>query len=202
MTLQEISLQSVVERFGLEVVSTKGRFDTVAPVGGVSWLLTHLLTENVPLAAMMNTEKARAELITANVLAEVRRQIPEKISLFSGITLEGETAESLSRCHDFLISLSTEQMVVRKPIITVVDAARANLPAAWGACCLQLLSAQRFNNKRRNEIPRIYGAVTSGTKWMFGFLEATTLTVDLQEYEIDDPERIVGILVAMVQQTV
>jgi hypothetical protein len=48
------------------------------------------------------------------------------------------------------------------------------------------------------EIPKIYGVVTSGTSWMFGFLEEKNVLIDLQEYGIDEPERILGVLAAMV----
>jgi hypothetical protein len=202
MPYSEFSLQGVVEQFNITTVQRSGLFLTVPPVAGVSPILATLLAEQVPLAVAINTEKARSEFIVSNVLAEVRRVFPDHVSIFSGVALEINRSESLSGYCDFLISLSPEQMVVRAPIVALVEAKNADLPAAWGQCCAEMIAAQRFNEQRGNTIPKIYGVVTSGTGWMFGFLEATTLTVDLQEYDIDEPERIVGILVAMVQQTV
>ena len=58
---------------------------------------------------------------------------------------------------------------------------------------------QRFNEKRGNAIPKIYGVVTSGTSWMFGILEEKLVVLDLQEYGIDEPERILGVLAEMVK---
>jgi hypothetical protein len=156
----------------------------------------------VPIAVAINTEKARSELIVMNVLMELVRQLPGGVSLFSGIDLDVEKSDGLNGYCDFLISLSPQQLMVDAPIIALVEAKNADLPAAWGQCVSEMVAAQRFNERRANTIPRLYGVVTSGTGWMFGTLEGKSVIIDLQEYNIDEPERIVGILLAMVQQRI
>jgi hypothetical protein len=202
MPNSEFSLSAIVERFGLTTVQENGLFALIPPVPAISTALTTILADHVPLAVAINTEKARSELIVINVLTEVRRQMEGRISVFSGVELDVDRTNSLSGYCDFLISLSPEQLLVRAPIVALVEAKNADLPAAWGQCCPEMIAAQRFNEQRGNPLPKVYGAVTSGTAWMFGTLEGITLTVDLQEYIIDEPERIVGILIAMVQQIV
>ncbi len=201
MAYSEFSLTSVVERFRLNLQQQNGRFAPIAPVPAISDILRVLLAEQVPLAVAINTEKARSELIVVNVLAEVRRQLPGQVSIFSGVELEVDKSESLNGYCDFLVSLSPQQLIVSAPIITLVEAKNDNLPAAWGQCASEMIAATRFNDQRENHLPRIYGVVTSGTAWMFGYLESGTLVLDLQEYGIDEPERICGILIAMVRQT-
>ncbi|WP_395140744.1 hypothetical protein [Armatimonas sp.] len=201
MAYSEFSLQTVRDRLGLTVEHKPHHFAPVAPVA-VSALLQTLLETQVPLAVAINTEKARSELIVMNVLMKLVRQLPGGVSLFSGIDLDIEKSDGLNGYCDFLISLSPQQLMVDAPIIALVEAKNADLPAAWGQCASEMVAAQRFNEKRGNSIPKLYGGVTSGTGWMFGFLEGKHVVVDLQEYNIDEPEHLVGILLAMVQQKI
>lgn len=181
MPQNEFSLPTVTDIFQLTVTQQNGRFASVSPVAAISDVLRILLAEQVPLAVAINTEKARSEFIVANVLAEIRRQMPGEISLFSGVELDVEKSDSLNGYCDFLISLSPQQLMVSAPIITLVEAKNDNLPAAWGQCAAEMIAAQRFNAKRGNAIPRVFGAVTSGTGWMFGVIEDKALALDLHE---------------------
>ena len=63
-----------------------------------------------------------------------------------------------------------------------------------------MIAAQRFNAKKGNEIPRIYGATTKGTEWMFLQLEEQKLSIDLMSYRIEQCDKILGILSSMVKQ--
>jgi hypothetical protein len=200
MAYSEFNLQTVSDKFNLTVQRQTQHFATMPPVS-VSMLLKTLLEVQVPIAVAINTEKARSELIVMNVLMEIIRQLPDSVSLFSGVDLDVEKSDGLNGYCDFLISLSPQQLMVNAPIIALVEAKNADLPAAWGQCVSEMVAAQRFNTKRENTIPKIYGVVTSGTSWMFGSLEEKSVLIDLQEYNIDEPERIVGILLAMVHQT-
>ncbi|MFO0762834.1 MAG: hypothetical protein U0359_40730 [Byssovorax sp.] len=44
----------------------------------------------------------------------------------------------------------------------------------------------------------LYGVVTTGTAWKFLSLTGKTLGIDLNEYSISQPDKILGILVSMV----
>ena len=57
-----------------------------------------------------------------------------------------------------------------------------------------MLAAQIFNENERNEIPVIYGTVTTGTNWKFMKLTQQTIEIDLVEYFINDLGKILGIL--------
>lgn len=57
-----------------------------------------------------------------------------------------------------------------------------------------MIAAQIFNNNNGDNLTTIYGSVTSGTNWLFLKLEGTLVTVDLLEYFIDKPGKILGIL--------
>ena len=69
-----------------------------------------MLKRKVPLAISIGTEKARSELIVADVLVELREQFNHGISLFSGIDFNVDVESGLTGVCDFLISLSPGQL--------------------------------------------------------------------------------------------
>jgi hypothetical protein len=84
-------------------------------------LLTELLQRYVPLATLINTEKARSELMIAPVLVEFKLLAQQKISLFSGTEFTVDPQSGLNGRCDYIISLSTEQLMLSAPIIMIVD---------------------------------------------------------------------------------
>ncbi len=64
-----------------------------------------------------------------------------------------------------------------------------------------MVAAQLFNEAEGVEhIGTIYGVVTTGTAWKFLKMEKLEVVIDLDEYSIEQPEKILGILLAMVGQ--
>jgi ABC-type uncharacterized transport system substrate-binding protein len=57
-----------------------------------------------------------------------------------------------------------------------------------------MLAAQIFNEREGNNIPVVYGAVTSGTNWKFLKLDGKVIEIDLSEYYLKDVNKILGIL--------
>lgn len=192
----------VIGKFGLTFTAASDRFLSVPLLPSVTPSFRVFLAEYVPLARLMNTEKARSELIVMPVLMEVRRQLAESISVFSGAQFDVDRGVGLNGFCDFLISLSPQQAVVEVPVVALVEAKNSDIVGGWGQCLAEMVAAQRFNAARGNPLPKIYGSVTTGTQWLFGYLEGTTATVDYREYGIDEPERICGILTAMARQVI
>ena len=77
------TLTKVREAFGLTIEESINLF-TDTPEVLPSFHLQTTLNENVFLATAINTEKARAELIIAPVLLELRRIFNFQIGFFSG----------------------------------------------------------------------------------------------------------------------
>jgi hypothetical protein len=61
-----------------------------------------------------------------------------------------------------------------------------------------MLAAQLFNEKEGNNIPIIYGVVTSGNIWRFLQLENKNIYIDSIEYYINQISQILGILINIV----
>lgn len=69
-----------------------------------------------------------------------------------------------------------------------------------GQCASEMVAAQIFNQREEHPIPSIYGAVTTGTGWIFLKLADVRVSIDLKEYSIEKPDKIVGILSSMLKQ--
>ena len=200
MAYRDFNLKKVVTDFQLDVKEIKGIFSQLKEAS-VSDSLLATLKNNVPLALAINTEKARSELIIANVLVELRHQYENQIGLFSGIKFDVDKSKKLNGYCDFIISLTPEQMFLNAPVITIVEAKNDNIINGFGQCIAEMVAAQQFNANEANEVKTVYGVVTSGNYWQFMKLQQLTVLIDLQDYQIDDIQKIMGILVAMINQT-
>ena len=199
MPYSSFTLESVLQAFPLEKVNVQGLFSAIEPMEP-SALLTKMLARNVPLAASIDTEKAKSEMIVAQVLVELREQLERRISLFSGVDFNVDSDSDLTGVCDFLISLSPWQQFVEAPVITLVEAKNDNLTNGLGQCVAEMVAAQRFNAEKGNDIPCVYGASTTGVMWQFLKLEGKQLHVDMSVYQIAECHRILGILASMVAQ--
>ncbi len=200
MSYSNFDLKSVKQKLGVDLREQEGLF-AGTPAVAVSPFLQEILHENVPLARAINTEKARSELIIANVLVEVRKILKHQISLFSGIEFNVDKEKGLNGFCDFIISASQEQLLLNSPVVTIVEAKNENIIGGLGQCIAEMVAAQLFNEAEGVKgISKIYGVVTTGTAWKFLCLQGVDVAIDLDEYSIDHPGSILGILLAMVKQ--
>jgi len=193
MAYSNFKLDELVKIFNLTIQENSELFDTIPELECSEHLIT-TLQETVDLAVAINTEKARSEMIVVPVLLELRRQLKHQISLFSGVDFTVDFSQGLNGICDFIISKNPEQLFIRQPIITIVEAKNENLNSGFGQCIAEAIAAQIFNQQEGNEISVIYGVVTIGTIWRFLKLVGKTVQIDLSEYYIKDINKILGIL--------
>ncbi|MDE0427890.1 MAG: hypothetical protein OXN25_23785 [Candidatus Poribacteria bacterium] len=199
MAYSNFTLESVRTAFELQTIGSIDLFSGIEPVTPSSYF-TEELKKKVPLAVAIGTEKARSELIVANVLFELREHFDRRISLFSGIDFSVDAEKGLTGVCDFLISLSPEQFFLEAPVITLVEAKNAEPKLGFGQCVAEMIAAQHFNHEKKNSIPSVYGASTTGTEWQFLKLEGQKLHIDMTVYTIAQCDKILGILSSMVDQ--
>ena len=199
MAYSNFTLEEVLTTFQLEIVESVDFFANIEPVTP-SPDLSAALRKKVPVAAAINTEKARSELIVANVLFELLEQFDHRISFFSGIDFSVDAEKGLTGVCDFLISLSPMQSLLQAPVIVLVEAKKDDPAPGLGQCIAEMLAAQRFNAEKGNDIPCIYGAATTGTEWKFLKLKGNHLSIDITVYPIAQCDKILGILSSMVKQ--
>ncbi len=200
MPYSDFSLKRAKKDLNINIVEKEGMFQEIEEKK-ISDLLEKLLKETVPLAIAINTEKARSELIISNILVEIRMIFDHKISFFSGIEFNVDKEKDLNGFCDFIISNSPEQLMLNSPIVAIVEAKNENIIGGLGQCIAEMVAASMFNKKEKNvEIKKVYGVVTTGTAWKFMKMEDSNVYIDLNEYYIQHPEIIVGILSAMLKQ--
>lgn len=193
MAYSDFTLEKARKSFDLTISEKDDLFsgvDTLEPTAP----LQEFLRENAPLALQINTEKARSEMIIAPILLDLRKQLQHKMSLFSGVEFSVNPELGLNGVCDFLISGSIEQLFIEFPIAILVEAKKENITAGLGQCGAEMVAAQIFNQRERNENLPILGVVTSGNLWKFLQLEDKLLKIDLNEYYLRDVSKILGIL--------
>ncbi len=193
MAYSDFSLAKVSKTFELKILDAVNMFSAIPELESSNFLVETLLY-TVPLAISSNTEKARSEMIIAPILIELRKQLNSEISFFSGIDFTIDPEKGLNGNCDFLISRSPELLILTAPIIIIVEAKKENINGGLGQCVAEMLGARIFNEREGNDIPAIFGAVTSGTNWRFLKLKDQVIEIDLTEYYLRDVNKILGIL--------
>ncbi len=147
-------------------------------------------------------EDDHIELINGEIIElEIRRKFNYEISLFSGVDFTVDSQRGLNGFCDFILSLSSEQLLVRSPVIVLVESKNENLRSGLAQCIAEMVAAQLFNERGGNKIKTIYGAVTIGTIWQFLQLEGNVVSIDLSEYYIKEIKKILGILYSAIAQS-
>jgi hypothetical protein len=193
MAYSDFSLAKVSKTFELKILDAVNMFSAIPELESSNFLVETLLY-TVPLAISSNTAKARSEMITAPIFIELRKQLNSEISFFSGIDFTIAPEKGLNGNCDFLISRSPELLILTAPVIIIVEAKKENINGGLGQCVAEMLGARIFNEREGNDIPAIFGAVTSGTNWRFLKLKDQVIEIDLTEYYLRDVNKILGIL--------
>jgi len=193
MAYSEFTLSKFQKKFNIHIHEKIDLFANIESVE-ISNILTNTLNETTELALAINTEKARSEMIITPILLEIRRKVNCQISLFSGTEFNVDIEKELNGYCDFIISRSPEQLTINAPVMIIVEAKNENIKGGLGQCMAAMFAAQLFNEQEENQIKTIYGAVTTGDVWKFLKLSGTELFVDLNNYYINELNKILGIL--------
>ncbi len=199
MVYSDFTLKRVKADLNIKLIEDEVLFPQIEEIE-ISPFLETTLKRNVPLALAINTEKARSELIIANILLEVKEQLKNEISFFSGIDLNVDKDKGLTGYCDFILSRSKEQFYLEAPVVTIVEAKNDNMSSGLGQCIAEMYAAKLFNQKDGQEIACIYGAVTTGDEWKCLKLLGETAYIDLTKYYINEIKTILAILVEMLKQ--
>ena len=201
MAYSNFTLRQVEKDFHLQIeekIDLYAHVQSIAPSDD----LKRILTENIPLALAINTEKARSEFLIAPTLLELRRRSPIPISLFSGTEFSISPEQGLSGYCDYLISLSKQQLMISAPVIAIVEAKNEDIKSGLGQCIAEMVAAQLFNELENNDIETIYGIVTSGEIWKFLQISGKTVAIDLTDHYINNIDKIIGILLSFISTEV
>jgi hypothetical protein len=106
--------------------------------------------------------------------------------------------QGLNGVCDFIISRSPEQLLIKVPVLMIVEAKNENFKAGMAQCAAAMIAARIFNEREGNDMSILHGTVTTGNVWKFLKLEGQSVLVDQREYHINDPGKILGVLLTIV----
>lgn len=193
MAYSDFSIALVKSRLGLTVDSTQDLYSAV-PESELPPILRTNLERYLALGLASGTEKARSELLIAPFLAELKMSYADRLGFFSGVALNVDESLGLwGRC-DFVLTRNPEQLEMASPICVVVEAKHEDIPAGVPQCLAEMVAAQLFNEAAGTPTPIVHGAVTTGMVWRFLRLEGTAALVDRNEYTVQVPRKLMGIL--------
>jgi hypothetical protein len=193
MSYSQFTLETIQENFAITVQGKVGLFAQIPEIS-YSQFLAEMLEYNIPLALAIGTEKIKSEAIILPILIELKKQLQDQISVFSGKEFNINSEQGLTGFCDFLISRSPSQLTIEAPVVVLVEAKNDNLNAGLGQCVAEMIAAKIFNQTKNNPIATIYGAVTTGSLWQFLQLIDDRVEVDLEEYFLKEVGKILGIL--------
>lgn len=145
----------------------------------------------------VRSEKARSESIVYPILLEMRNRNHKFFTIHSGDNLDVDKEKGLVGQCDFILAKDIRTFNLNYPIIQIVEAKRNDIEVGVPQCAAQLIGSNLFNLKKKIEIERIYGCVTTGQEWLFMFLENNEITVDNKMYFLVEIEELLGVFQQM-----
>ena len=190
MRYSDFGLDSIERMLNLELVSAE-LFPSLVPVDTPAWLPDMLarMHRTLPLVS----EKARCEAIVAPVLQAATELGQPPLSIFSGVRLDQNPDSGLVGECDFIIARTAPVPRLKAPLLTVVEAKRADLELGLAQCIAQMEGIRQFNSAAGIAIP-VYGSVTTGELWQFLKLDPGILTLDTRRYPLHPLPELLAVL--------
>lgn len=194
MPYSDFSLEDVTRKLG---IATHGGdlFPGLEPVPVPAWLVT-ALARNTPLAYV--SEKARSESIIAPVLTAAREVTGGRLAVYSGQRLDADPERGLVGECDFILALAEPVPPLRAPIVTVVEAKKADIELGLGQCIAEMAGAWAFNEAAGDGHRPVFGCVTSGESWLFLRLTGSAAVIDTRRHYVTDLGPVLGAFRAIV----
>ena len=197
MAFSDFTYPAVLQDLGVTLGPAVELFPNVQPLEPRP-ALTAALPIGIELGAAAHTETSRMIWMVGPVLADLWSRYNRTVCLIAGAEFAADPAARLNGWCDFLLCRAPHQSVIFAPVVLVFEAKRDSIPDGLGQCIAGMVGAQRFNERSHQHIDPIYGCVTTGSLWKFLRLSGTTLTIDPQEFVVQQADQILGILTQMV----
>ena len=198
MAYSNFTLAKVYRQFQLKEKRER-LFPDVEHVALSDWLKRSL---EIAARSVMLTEKAKSERIVSPILFEFKERHADLFEIYSGYNLDSDNdlnGDGWPMPCDFLISFQSSY-VVQAPVFSLVEAKNDNIEIGLGQCVAQMLGARLYNTKEDRAVPVIYDCVTTGKDWQFLTLREQVVTIDTQQYYLNQPGELLGIFDWMVGQ--
>ncbi len=160
---------------------------------------TPWLTESLQIGRSIAfySEKLRSEFIVAPVLLTCQELLKNECCLYSGIRLDVDADRGLKGECDFILAKAPPTPALRAPLMVVVEAKKNDIEEGLAQCAAQMVAARLFNERHHENLPEVFGCVTTGETWQFMRLRNGELLVDAERYYISDVSAVLGVLVTV-----
>ncbi|MCI5208739.1 MAG: hypothetical protein D3910_08085 [Candidatus Electrothrix sp. ATG2] len=185
------TLSQVEKDLEITIEQASKLYVDIPPIELSSWFL-ETMELSYDLAINMNTEAARQSLIVDNVLIELKKRVP--ISLFIKKTFNVDASRGLTGNPDGLVSLAGDELEIKSPVITLVEAKNNDINPGFPQCIAEMVAAALFNQNAGISRETIYGVVTDGVSWRFISLQEGIATIDRHTYLFNGGSQIIAIL--------
>jgi hypothetical protein len=167
-------IRTVVKKFNLDA-EVRTLFPELERVEPSEWLKESLRRASITPAT---NEKTKAERVISPILLEIATQYADKISFFSGESLDVRPEDDLAGECDFIFALHPPKPYVEAPIISLAEAKDEDMEWGIAQCAAQLYGAKLFNEAEGRIIPILYGCATDGIEWRFLCLQKDCYILD------------------------
>ncbi len=190
------SLKMTLKKLNLDEIDLN-LFPTIEPVTPSNWLIETLkIAKRMPLT----NEKSKSERIISPILAEAALHYESQITLFSGEDLTVDIDRDLSGACDFFFAKHPRKSVMQAPIITFVEAKDEDFEYGQAQCTAQMYASLIYNEQEGKPIPFVYGCAVTGDVWKFLRLEKDKLSIDIENYYVNDLPNLLGIFKQIIEK--
>lgn len=192
MAYSDFTLRTVQQKFAI-TESRHQLFQTVEEVPPSAWLLATLAKSR---KLVIDTEKARSELLITPILLECIEITSKPFAYYSGQIFDVDAAKGLTGECDFILTQGQAYQTIHRPLLMMMEAKKGVIEDGLGQCAAQMVAAQYFN---QNEIAPVYGCITTGEIWCFLRLEGKSLSIDSDRYYIDSLPNVLGVIKQIIE---
>jgi hypothetical protein len=196
MAYTDFTLETVKSRLGVKA-EMSALFPNLAPVAVPLWLQEMV---NRGLRQALTSEKARDGFLVTPILLGTEELSQREVAIYSGQWLDGDAKQGLVGECDFILSATQPLPFMSAPILTVLEAKKADIELGIAQCMAQMIGARLFNERAGIIRSEMYGCVTSGEIWQFLRLEGALIQIDQRRLFIGNLGEILAVLLAIVSR--
>lgn len=193
MAYSQFTYEKIRKELGIQDVPQR-LFEELMPIEPSDWLKS-TLKKGEMLAYF--SEKSRSEAVIFPILLEIWERNAAKFAIYSGPDLEVDIPRGLSGECDFILGKGYQKIDLDSPLFCMIEAKDQDMKKAIPQCIAQMEAARLFNERQGNNIPIVWGCVTTGEIWLFMKLAQSIAYIDTHRYQSERLPEVLGILQAI-----
>lgn len=193
------AISQPIEEFQLNYQFVDQLFPDVAPIQpGIC--LTQYLNGPAKWAMVQPSKTMKREAVISPFLFETARLSSLPSMVFACPYFDANP--KLFGYPDYLVGRGQIPEIIQAPILAVVEAKKDDFAEGAGQCVTIMVAIREFNAAKSPVTSNpVFGCVTNGAEWFFYRLDGSTLIRHEPTVYLNQPDLILGILVAITSGT-